>query len=177
MPWCSEAWSKLAAMPPVERLLQASRSQVDGAWARYQAAHDALVVSPCLPADCRLQAAAHPRLQGLSLPMVRPSLGCAAGLHGLAAAGSGAGLVCCHLLHERAAPSTVTTCPPPLAPAQADPRYASAVAKGSELLSAVQGMPAYKAAASRLTPYLAPAVDSIAPYVSKAAAHLAPAAA
>ncbi len=68
---------------------------------------------------------------------------------------------------------------PPAVPSstQADPRYASAVAKGSELLAAVQGLPAYKAAASRLNPYLAPAVESIAPYVNKAAAHMAPAAA
>ncbi|KAL4422652.1 hypothetical protein ABPG75_008849 [Micractinium tetrahymenae] len=98
----SKAWSKLAATPAVERLLQASRAQVDGAYARYLATHDALV---------------------------------------------------------------------------ADPRYASAVAKGSELLSAVQATSAYQAAAGRLTPYLAPAAESIAPLVAKAAAHLAPAAA
>ncbi len=32
-------------MPAVERLLKASRSQVDVAYTRYLAAHDALVVS------------------------------------------------------------------------------------------------------------------------------------
>lgn len=40
--------------PAVERLLAASRGQVEAAYARYMAAHDALVVSNLLAICCRL---------------------------------------------------------------------------------------------------------------------------
>jgi hypothetical protein len=42
----SEAWTKLVHTPAVERLLAASRGQVEAAYTRYKAAHDALVADP-----------------------------------------------------------------------------------------------------------------------------------
>ena len=42
---CSEAWAKFSGMPVVERMLAASRAQVEVAYTKYMAAHDALVVS------------------------------------------------------------------------------------------------------------------------------------
>ncbi|KAI7845739.1 hypothetical protein COHA_000655 [Chlorella ohadii] len=42
----SEAWTKFVHTPAVERLLAASRGQVEAAYARYMAAHDALVADP-----------------------------------------------------------------------------------------------------------------------------------
>ena len=38
-------WGRFVALPAVERLLVASRGGVEAAWARYSAAHDAVVVS------------------------------------------------------------------------------------------------------------------------------------
>lgn len=49
---CSEAWAKFVHAPAVERLVAASRGQVEAAYSRYRAAHDALVVRGtvlCLP--------------------------------------------------------------------------------------------------------------------------------
>lgn len=62
---------------------------------------------------------------------------------------------------------------------QADPRYSKAVAKSTELLASLQATAAYKAAAERLTPFLAPYADTTlakaaGPYVQAVAAHLAP---
>lgn len=45
---CSAAWTKLSAVPTVERLLAGSKVQVDAALTRYQATHNAVVVS-CMP--------------------------------------------------------------------------------------------------------------------------------
>ncbi|PSC69120.1 major lipid droplet [Micractinium conductrix] len=100
----SEAWTRLAGLPAVERVLSASRGQVDAAWGRYTAAHDALV---------------------------------------------------------------------------ADPRYASALSMGGELLASLQATAAYKAAAERLTPLFAPYAESAArvagPYPAMDVAALDPA--
>lgn len=63
----------------------------------------------------------------------------------------------------------------------ASPRYSAAVSKGSELLASLQATSAYKAAADRLTPLLAPyaagAAKVAGPYVAAVAGHLAPVAA
>ncbi|EFN52470.1 hypothetical protein CHLNCDRAFT_138816 [Chlorella variabilis] len=42
----SAAWGKLSAMPAVERLVASSKVQVDAAYGKYKAAHDALVADP-----------------------------------------------------------------------------------------------------------------------------------
>ena len=63
----------------------------------------------------------------------------------------------------------------------ASPRYSAAVSKGGELLASLQATSAYKAAADRLTPLLAPyaagAAKVAGPYVAAVAGHLAPVAA
>lgn len=58
----------------------------------------------------------------------------------------------------------------------ADPRYASAVGKGSELLAGLQATAAYRAASARLAPLADTALAKAAePYAKAVASHLAPA--
>lgn len=139
-------------MPAVERLVAGSKVQVEAAYGRYRAAHDALVVGAAArcagqPQPCRLTA------------------GWAQLLHPPAAP------------HLTASPPPPAHCHP-----QADPRYSAAVAKGGELLASLQASPAYKAAVTRITPLLElPAAQSAAklaaPYVTAVTSHLAPVAA
>lgn len=162
-PACSAAWGKLSAMPAVERLVASSKVQVDAAYGKYKAAHDALVVSTPgalrQPHGCATMAR-HQWL--LSAPGFLRNPACPR---------SGAWLPLLHLV-----------LPPPRPAAQADPRYGAAVAKGGELLASLQATAAYKAAWTRLTPLLGlPAAQSAAkiaaPYVTAVAGHLAPVAA
>lgn len=149
-------------MPAVERLVAASRTQVESAFTRYMAAHDTVVVSamPLSPPS--------PCSSSLRL-LLSSSLSPLSTLDGQLAA---AAPVRWGLVHDTPSGALRAAPRPPARPRalmQADPRYGAAVAKGGELLASLQGSAAYRAASSRLAPLLQPYAETAtklaSPYV------------
>lgn len=182
---CSEAWAKFVHAPAVERLVAASRGQVEAAYSRYMAAHDALVVRglPCLSSSVSCCGRG---TWWLGTPiMAAHTLVSSAACDGTRSGGLREPPFCLDA-RLRALTCTASFAPLPFETKtsaavshwQADPRYSAALAKSGELLAAVQGTAAYQAAAARLAPLLAPYADQAgklaAPYLQAVTAHLAP---